>query len=299
MKWLNKLVFWLKKIVDFLIRLVLNLIDWVKKKSALAWRNLLNLYSRFVRFSKLLFNWFKSNAFVHALSVFLILAAYLIKDVSEFKLWGVNWFAYLSLYSGILIFSYTFPKNTFFNFVHLIIAIPYLFLQLFTPFINLFLALIVGFVLPIGTIFLFIEYVPEILLNIDLYFATKLYLSLTLSSIVVVTFGEKLMKYLISVQENGRVINRKEKRIEFTLSLVNNGIVKYLIFLLYFFLLLVFSISKFNGITIFEGENINSAILQSFVTFIAFDRLITNKKLMMIVPQKVKENLIALWKTNT
>ncbi|NER15120.1 hypothetical protein GWK08_16820 [Leptobacterium flavescens] len=244
-------------------------------------------------------NWIKQNSLslIISISLVVIFLAFVFFSEESFK--GLNNLAYFFLYMGISIFSWTLPKNRIFNIIKIILAVPYLILMFLMPFFGFLYASIYGILGPLAAITIFIHYVPEYLFNVDLLFATKLYLVLTIWSIVVVSFSEKIMRRVILIQDNDKPNNRKEKQIDFTLSLINNGIIKYIIYLSFFISLVIFSFTRLNQIEIFDNNDLNTAIIQSFVTFIAFDRLIMNKQLFKFSRIEILKNLMNVWKTYT
>lgn len=199
------------------------------------------------------------------------------------------------LYIGICALTWSLPENKFFNFIKIAVAIPYIIGIFILPFIELFFLLMVTVFTPLTVIALFIDKVPEAILGIDLLFNTKLYLMLIISSILISLFAEIIIVKFITYWNRTKSDERVSKRVEFTLGLINSGVIKYSIYFLFCLSLFVFSIAKFNQIDIFEDRDIVNVILTSFATFIAFDRLTLNKNLININPKRMFKKLLNLW----
>ena len=163
------------------------------------------------------------------------------------------------------------------------------------PFSGFLFSLIVGLYIPLGIIAMIFKNGPEYIFNIDLLYATKVYLILTIWSITISIFGERFMRYSILLQEYDKPKQSAETQIEFNKSLLDNGGIKYFIFTSYFIVLIIFSVVKLNHFKIFNNEDLYLAINLSFVTFLSFDRLLSSKKLLKIMPKKIGFNLVKIW----
>lgn len=205
-------------------------------------------------------------------------------------------FLYFGIYLGLFLSTTLLPDNKIGNVITFIILIPYILSIIFLPFIELVLLFIIVFFTPLVFISMFIDKVPEAIFDTDLLFGTKLYLMLTISSILISVFAESIIVKFIPLWNSEKEDNRISKRVEFTLSLINRGVIKYTIYFSFFLLLIIFSVAKFNQIDIFENQDVMNVILTSFATFIAFDRLTLNKDLINMNPKGVLKKLVNLYR---
>lgn len=77
--------------------------------------------------------------------------------------------------------------------------------------------------------------------------------------------------------------------------LINRNRTKYLIFLGFFLYIIIYSISSLNDFSIFDDSKINIAIMQSFATYIAFDRLLNSKALFDFKPKEFLSKMSKIW----
>lgn len=238
--------------------------------------------------------WLKKNAGLLIISLILVSGSLMYYSYSGIT--SENFYFLMFLYLGVFIFAGTFPQNRILNIVKTIIYIPFFLLMLIKPFAGFFFALIVGLYVPLAIISLMFIHLPENLFQIDLLSSTKVYLILTIWTIVISTYGEYFMKQAILIQEYDKSEEKQTVQIDFNKSLINNRVVKYLLFFTYFVILIVFSIIELNHYDVFGNDDLYLAINLSFVSFLAFDRLIVNKNLINLTTKKVKSNLLKVWK---
>ncbi|NQY31245.1 MAG: hypothetical protein HRT69_17485, partial [Flavobacteriaceae bacterium] len=230
--------------------------------------------------------WLKEYSFSLIISLILITGSLIYYAYNGIT--SENFYFLLFLYMGVFSLVGTFPQNKILNILKVIIYIPFLLLMLIKPFFGFFLAIIIGVYAPLAIISLIFIHLPENLFQIDLLSSTKVYLIFTIWTIVISIYGEYFMKQAILIQEHDKSEEKKTSQIDFNKSLLNNGIIKYLLFLTYFIVLIVFSIIKLNHYDLFENDHLYLAINLSFFSFLSFDRLITNKNLINFIPKNIK-----------
>lgn len=154
------------------------------------------------------------------------------------------------------------------------ILIPFLFL-----FVHLFFYLAFSFIIP-EAIFRIIEYCD---LNLDISQSSIIYLKLTFSVFIAVLFNYQIRKiiYFISPIKFSLKSFEIDKLSDYLLS-ENN--IRFIIYSLYVVLLITINFKNFENLSISENLLTDKAILQSFVTFIAFERALTLLKQLEFKP---------------
>lgn len=77
--------------------------------------------------------------------------------------------------------------------------------------------------------------------------------------------------------------------------LINKQRTRYLIFFGFFLYLIIYSIASLNEIELFNIKNTNVAVMQTFGTYIAFDRLISNRTLFDFKPKTFLHKISKIW----
>lgn len=183
---------------------------------------------------------------------------------------ALKWaFLYLSFYLFLSIFDkYKFIKN-----VQLIIWIPVALFQTLSPIVASFGAIFIAYILAAGASTIVLISLPIFLFHCSFEYATMVYIVLTATSIIMTTYGDKIVQKWHAVQSE----KDKDYYHQLSLRLLDQKKSRYLMFGIYFILLIAFNIASFNGTPLFGDDKITTAILQSFATYIAFDRLQTNR----------------------
>lgn len=183
-----------------------------------------------------------------------------------------NIIIWLFLYIAILAFLSLFKKYKVVRVFHSMLWIPSLILVITGPFIQTIGSLIFTYIIILGGTSIFVFILPERGFNYYITFEAGIYLVLTISSIIATTFSERLIK-------SWHYAQNKEYKLfseKLSLKLFGHNKIRLIIFMFYFILLIVFTFSKLNKISIIKHDNLDIAILQSFATYVAFDRLISN-----------------------
>jgi uncharacterized membrane protein (DUF485 family) len=113
---------------------------------------------------------------------------------------------------------------------------------------------------------------PAKIMDVVIQKPAMTFIVLTLTSIIMTTFGDNIVRKWHDIQNK----DDKEKYYELSLKILDQKKSRYLIFFIYFVLLISFNISSLNDRPILGDADLTTAILQSFATFIAYDRLLTN-----------------------
>jgi len=152
------------------------------------------------------------------------------------------------------------------------VAIPILSMQM-----SIYFYLLLSFIIP-----MIIYRVDEHYRLINLNFETWLYIILTLGVISAFLLHRQI-SYLVN--KITTYIHNKSKRIEklkllelndYVISLNN---IRFTIFFLYLIYIMIINLISFQNSSLYLNQNIDKAVLQSFVTFVAFDRVLSTTKI--------------------
>lgn len=193
-------------------------------------------------------------------------------------------------------------KTLFVNILANIIYLPMTILALFTLIalpvlsvqMSIFLYLVFSF-LPPMIAYRVDEYFQLTVLN----FETWVYIVITLGIMIAFSF-HKYLKFLVDKivsimhQKSERI--RKLKLIELNDFVISINNIKFTIFFLYMIYLIVTNLMALQNKSFYENPNIDKAVLQSFVTFVAIDRILTIIKQTEFKPSKLLEILKSSFK---
>lgn len=161
------------------------------------------------------------------------------------------------------------PFTLFIGFLS--VAMPYFVLQ-----IHLFVYLFFSAIIPI--LFYRLDRFTGFL---DLTITTHIYLIVTFS-VITATLMNRQMKYLTYLFSPMQLYSKHvSKRFEFnqlTEYFLSEHTIKFVIYFSYFLYLLIFNLFTFQEHTLYSSPLMDRAVLQSFITFLALERLISNLK---------------------
>jgi hypothetical protein len=150
----------------------------------------------------------------------------------------------------------------------LILLLPFhlliLTVELLTPITNWIITIIV----VSGTIVFITSHLPDII-GFEFTPSIKAYIGITTTSIVLCLYGNKLYEFWLKISDE------KKKYLKVGLRIHNEKRTRFLIFVLYFVMIVVSTLFNLYDRQIFKIDRLDYTILQSFATFIAFDRIIT------------------------
>lgn len=204
----------------------------------------------------------------------------------------VKMLQYMTAYASVKVFSRMFKEWKYYEILYKIVEFPSVVHPLILkPYFKMFMGLFFCFAVTFMIVFFPLKYLSTYS-NINLEFSTKLYLLITIFTIIIRSFGNQLISTL--VKHYYKIDNQKE-HISLTLSLVNEERIRYCIYIVFMIILVYFSIINLEGDEIFIYKNIPSSVLNSFATFIAYDRLINNWSLIKFNPKRHWELLIEVY----
>lgn len=175
-------------------------------------------------------------------------------------------------YFSVLILLSIFKKYRAVKFIQTGLFIPMAIILAVGPVLQSSFAILMVFMIICCLSSILVLIAPELLFGWVIENAAAVFVILTVSSIVVTVYGDKLIGYWHNIQDK----DDKKKHKELSMIILDQSKTRWLIFAFYFVLLIVFTFASLNNTLLFSLKNIDIAILQSFATYVAFDRLITN-----------------------
>lgn len=158
------------------------------------------------------------------------------------------------------------------RFILKILWLPGIFLIAFYPFLLAILSVILSFGIVYLITVLIFEVLPVDLFNYNFTKPLVIYLEITISSLVVAYFYDKVVgiwDYIFITRDEHKQLSYK---------IMNQSRAKFSLYFLYFIALLVLNVSRLNNHPVID-YTIEKAILESFGTFLAFERIISNWKM--------------------
>lgn len=209
---------------------------------------------------------------------------YIIENVEKLKYFGVAILAYIALN---IIFNFLNFKldNRIIKVITTILGFP---AALFTATISVLIpALMIQVYLILYLIISVI--VPLIILRLDEKFHLTnfsieawIYLIITVGVITATLFNRQIQNIIFRIIPFTAIKKEREERskiIELCNYIISTSNIKLVIYSLYFIGLLLFNFFTFQDSSFFDTKNIDKAILQSFITFLAFERMFANLKI--------------------
>lgn len=183
-----------------------------------------------------------------------------------------SFFICFIIYLFAWITAYFFRKTTIGKYLHFILSIPAAFILYAGDY-----AIALGAVLFTSAVVLMLSVyafgiIPNKILGISINDATTLYLSLTFSSIIMTSFGDTLVNFWHYIQSP----DERSKLSNLSTRILDQRKIRYVLFFCYFIVLLFLNYCVLNQIEIFLTPKMDTAILQAFATYVAYDRLASN-----------------------
>lgn len=167
-------------------------------------------------------------------------------------------------------------------------------IHLFVPFvvIQIHLMYYVLVVISLPGIFYLVDNVFDFTtITNELY----IYITLTFSAIVATIFNKQI-KHIVYVFSPFRVYySKKLKKYKFkelTDYLISENNVRFMIYLSYFFYLLIFNIFNIQHQNLYNNPVLDKVVMQSFISFIAFDGVLRNFKNLEFKPSEILNKII-------
>ena len=202
--------------------------------------------------------------------IFLYLFLFLIFSIFGYILLDTEFefFSYILFYTALNMILMPLARFRWLKIPIIIILLPFhlliLVVELLTPITNWIITIII----VSGIIVIMTNHLPDYL---GLHFspAIKAYLGITLISIILSLYGNKLYEFWLKLGDE------KKNYLKVGLRIHNEKRTRFMIFVLYFVMIVVSTLLNLFEKQIFKIERLDYAILQSFATYVAFDRIIT------------------------
>lgn len=218
--------------------------------------------------------------------------SYVTDNIEVLKCFIITLFAYFALY---IIFSVVNSKldNKVFKAIATIWGFPFAVgIAIITVLIP---ALMMQAYLVLYLIFAIISPLIIYRLNEKFYLTnfsieTWIYLIITIGVITATIFNKQIQYLIFRIIPFTALKKEREERskiIDLCNYIVSVPNIKLIIYSLYFIALLIFNFFTFEDSSFFDTKNIDKAILQSFITFLAFERMFTNLKISDFRPSKL------------
>lgn len=206
------------------------------------------------------------------LVVLLMLAFIFLSNVQESSnrfYTSVKWiFPYITL---LILLSF-FSKYKYIRIAQTTLGFPLALLLAIGPHLKSLSGIIIAFIITLAFSMILCVIIPAQITQIDIQEPAVLFILLTSTSIIMTTFGNIILRQLHATLDT----ENKEQQYELSLKILDEKKTRIIIFAVYFVLLVVFNIGALNDKPLLDSERLTTAILQSFVTFIAYDRLLTS-----------------------
>lgn len=167
------------------------------------------------------------------------------------------------------------------KFLSIPVAVILVLLMLLRPAVIFFFKTVFYFTFSTLIPFLLVKFNEKFNL-LAISFESEVFILLTFSSIIAVWFQKYIFQIIshipiltISRQKNNQVNEKTNELLYYSFSKPN---VRFIIYLVFFTFLIVYSFNSFENKNVFSSEKIDKSILQSFLSFLAFDRILQNSK---------------------
>lgn len=147
---------------------------------------------------------------------------------------------------------------------------------------NVILFLLVSLLIP-----LFLIKVNTYLEIFNLTTSTEVFIVLSLIAIISLTFHKQILNFLYKYGPSRLKDSKKMKKYnleEIIEYVVNKENIRFMIYTVFFIYLVIFSFQLLQEESIFEVKEIDKAVLQSFLCFLAYDRLLLNSSRFILLP---------------
>lgn len=198
---------------------------------------------------------------------------------------------YLIYYLALRALVQAFKEWRCFDLLYKIVSFPEHCYPLFIkPYLKIGLGFIY-FILIFALLNSFLSYFPENI-GYDWSYATKAFIGISLSAILLRSFGNTLIKW--TFRWGYKSDNRREHT-ELTLSIINEQRIRYFIYLSFFVLLIWYTLIDLENPDILAHANESKAVLSAFGVFIAFDRLLSKWELIGFSTKKHAKHLLEVY----
>ena len=185
-----------------------------------------------------------------------------------------SFFRFLFLYITLLLILTVFRKNNVARFFLKILWIPAITIITFYPFLLAILSVVLSYGIAYLIAKIIFEVIPPDLFHYQLTKAAIVYFEITISSLVVAYFYDKV----IGIWDYIFFTRSSDEHRKLSMKIMNQSRAKFSIYFFYFIAMLILNTTRLNGHPVIESVMLEKAVLESFATFLAFERIISNWK---------------------
>ncbi len=223
---------------------------------------------------------------VKAILIFLVLIIVFFSFIYVLSLGKVEYYFYVSLVGYLILATIAAITNSIFKnklldkIVGIILfpsGILWILLTLMIPFGTLFLHLIFYGIIAVIVPIILIKLLEHYHLISFLKESTILYLQITISVFISVLFNHQIRKIIYMISPARIYSSKKLKPFELeklTDYVISEKNIRFIIYSMYVIVLMTINIYNFQEVTFNLNQILDKAILESFITFIAFDQLL-------------------------
>ena len=238
----------------------------------------------------------KAVLFLLLLFIFSTITMYFLSNSMEYlkKINSLLCILFFLGYIGLLFLS-NWLREKFrykvFEYLNILISIPYFLIVLIFQLTRPTMVVVVHFFV----FSLFCLSIPYFLFRINDYFElleftyqTRIFIYITFATCASVALYKQIINLVYISGPYRTKTSEKVKRYkleELTNYIINKENVRFTIYSLFFIYLLIFSFQYLQNSSIF-GDEIDRAVYQSFLCFLAFDRLLLNAKMFVVTPSE-------------
>lgn len=177
-----------------------------------------------------------------------------------------------------------------YNLLFFLSITPFIILGIVLPVLAIVSYLIL-YIILITTPILILDEVNTFYNIITITLENKLFIALTYSSIIAIVFNKYLITYPFKLANllkfdtsEDSITDRFKKMIEYVITPQN---IRFIIYSAYFIYLCIFSFNYLENDNLFATKSNYTAIMQSFLTFVAYDSLRINSSQVIFLPSKL------------
>tara|TARA_R110001592_G_scaffold150002_1_gene375615 strand:+ start:170 stop:895 length:726 start_codon:yes stop_codon:yes gene_type:complete len=212
-----------------------------------------------------------------------------------------NWIFYFLGYVGLLILLGWLHKkfpNKVLEYLNYVISFPLSLILFLFQFAIPTMGLVIHTILFVLLCYI----IPLTLIRLNEHFEyleqtdqTVIFINLTLATCISVAFYKQILNVVyrfgpFRIKSSEKI--KKFKLDELTDYVLNKENIRFIIYSSFFIYLLVFSFQYFQNSSIFEIAENDKAVYQSFLCFLAFDRLLLNIKKFLLIPSELLKKML-------
>jgi len=178
----------------------------------------------------------------------------------------------MSLNMALVYFLSLFDRYKIIRVIRDIVSLPIGALFLFVDFGQVIFARLMSFMVVLAILGVIIMKVIPATISYTFSYQAQLYLIITTAVIITYQFSDYFVGWYHKIMSPDKM----DKLIQLSNKYSDQSKIRVFIFVLYFILLIFITVTSLNGTNLFSAEKLDIAILQSFATYVAYDRIVSN-----------------------